>query len=345
MGTLTTKLGLSQYDGGDSPRWTEDLNPPLGEVSTSYNQDMAKIDAWAALIETDIATIEANIATIEANITIIETDITTIEANLLSHTHDGTDAAQVSHTDLLDISTTGVGALHVTGGDAHAHTAGEGAQIDHGELGGLADDDHPQYLLHSLAGTETSPFLLGNGDNAFIIKTPLQVREILGIKDVTHYLKDMQYSVLNGNYEVTGSPGEWLWIDDSQKGLTKLTFSNIIAGDRLDVRAMGRAIATPPNEVDLSLAIAIVNGVGNPTNDNGAGKPTVLSMMTSAYGVQSGAVSSEYVFGSSYSTITIWLGVKNNLVQNYALRAVSTSPYSTSERYTRLSASLYREVG
>jgi hypothetical protein len=38
----------------------------------------------------------------------------------------------------------------VTGGDNHDHTGGDGAQIDHGGLGGLGDDDHAGYLL--LAG-------------------------------------------------------------------------------------------------------------------------------------------------------------------------------------------------
>ena len=33
----------------------------------------------------------------------------------------------------------------VTGGNSHDHVGGDGAQIDHGGLGGLADDDHTQY--------------------------------------------------------------------------------------------------------------------------------------------------------------------------------------------------------
>jgi hypothetical protein len=35
----------------------------------------------------------------------------------------------------------------VTGGDAHDHSGGDGAQVDHGALGGLSDDDHSQYQL------------------------------------------------------------------------------------------------------------------------------------------------------------------------------------------------------
>ena len=34
---------------------------------------------------------------------------------------------------------------HVTNGDTHDHSGGDGAQVDHGGLAGLADDDHTQY--------------------------------------------------------------------------------------------------------------------------------------------------------------------------------------------------------
>jgi hypothetical protein len=38
-----------------------------------------------------------------------------------------------------------VAAKGVTNGDSHDHAGGDGAQVDHGGLGGLADDDHSQY--------------------------------------------------------------------------------------------------------------------------------------------------------------------------------------------------------
>jgi hypothetical protein len=37
----------------------------------------------------------------------------------------------------------------VTNGDSHNHNGGDGAQIDHGGLAGLTDDDHTQYALRS----------------------------------------------------------------------------------------------------------------------------------------------------------------------------------------------------
>lgn len=42
----------------------------------------------------------------------------------------------------LDVAPTSKG---VTNGDNHDHVGGDGAQIDHGEQGGLEDDDHTQY--------------------------------------------------------------------------------------------------------------------------------------------------------------------------------------------------------
>lgn len=40
----------------------------------------------------------------------------------------------------------------VTNGDTHDHSGGDGAQIDHGGLAGLADDDHTQYLTEARHG-------------------------------------------------------------------------------------------------------------------------------------------------------------------------------------------------
>lgn len=45
---------------------------------------------------------------------------------------------------------------HVTGGDAHDHVGGDGAQIAHGGLSGLSSDDHTGYLLATGARTGAS---------------------------------------------------------------------------------------------------------------------------------------------------------------------------------------------
>jgi len=51
---------------------------------------------------------------------------------------------------------------------------------DHGSLGGLADDDHTQYIKHSLA-TAVSNFLVASGAGVFIKKTLAEVKTLLGI--------------------------------------------------------------------------------------------------------------------------------------------------------------------
>ena len=70
----------------------------------------------------------------------------------------------------------------VTGGDAHDHVGGDGAQVDHGGLGGLADDDHTQYVRHTLAVAE-SDFLVGAPTpfGTWIKKTLAEVKTILGL--------------------------------------------------------------------------------------------------------------------------------------------------------------------
>lgn len=54
------------------------------------------------------------------------------------------------------------------------------SEIDHSELGGLTDDDHTQYIKHSLA-TAVSDFLVASGAGAFIKKTLAEVKTILGL--------------------------------------------------------------------------------------------------------------------------------------------------------------------
>ena len=73
-----------------------------------------------------------------------------------------------------------IAAKGVTNGDAHDHVGGDGAQIDHGGLAGLADDDHSQYIKHSLA-TAINDFLVASGVGAFVKKTLAEVKSILGL--------------------------------------------------------------------------------------------------------------------------------------------------------------------
>jgi hypothetical protein len=77
--------------------------------------------------------------------------------------------------------------LGVTNGNTHDHAGGDGAQIDHGGLGGLSDDDHTQYIKHSLA-TAANDFLVASGSGAFVKKTLEETKFVLGIASTpAHY--------------------------------------------------------------------------------------------------------------------------------------------------------------
>lgn len=81
----------------------------------------------------------------------------------------------------------------VTNGDSHDHVGGDGAQIDHGGLAGLADDDHTQYIKHSLA-TAVSDFLCASGAGVFVKKTLAEVKTILGLGSAA-YTASTDYAV------------------------------------------------------------------------------------------------------------------------------------------------------
>jgi hypothetical protein len=56
--------------------------------------------------------------------------------------------------------------------------AGVGGVTDHGDLTGLADDDHTQYIKHSLA-TAANDFLVASGSGTFVKKTLAETKAVL----------------------------------------------------------------------------------------------------------------------------------------------------------------------
>jgi hypothetical protein len=62
---------------------------------------------------------------------------------------------------------------------SHQSTGAQAGKLDHGlALDGLSDDDHPQYIKHSLA-TAISDFLVASGAGVFIKKTLAEVKTLL----------------------------------------------------------------------------------------------------------------------------------------------------------------------
>ena len=97
------------------------------------------------------------------------------------------------HLDLDNIGTTTHAAIDTHVGDATIHFTE--ASIDHGSISGLGDDDHTQYILHSIADA-TNDFLVASGadtfarktlgDTADLLETVLDHGSIQGLTDDDH---------------------------------------------------------------------------------------------------------------------------------------------------------------
>jgi hypothetical protein len=92
-----------------------------------------------------------------------------------------------------------IAAKGVTNGDSHDHVGGDGAQVDHGGLAGLSDDDHTQYIKHSLV-TAASDFLVASGSGTVVKKTLAETKTILNIdKNVIQILLNTTTALTTGD--------------------------------------------------------------------------------------------------------------------------------------------------
>lgn len=117
-----------------------------------------------------------------------ETNLGLLTTGLLKHSVAAgvsTPATAVADTDYLVPATAAATyapiAKGVTNGDTHDHSGGDGAQIDHGGLGGLTDNDHTQYVLHSLATAENDVLVGNNPVGTWVKKTLADFKTILGL--------------------------------------------------------------------------------------------------------------------------------------------------------------------
>ena len=79
--------------------------------------------------------------------------------------------------------------------------------IDHGNIQGLTDDDHTQYIRHNLS-TAASDFLIGSGSNTFIKKTLAETKTILGLGGGGGYIE-------TGGYTGDGTTDQTVSLSDS----------------------------------------------------------------------------------------------------------------------------------
>jgi hypothetical protein len=102
----------------------------------------------------------------------------------------------------------------------------EDADIDHGGIGGLSDDDHPQYIKHDLA-VAANDFLVASGIGVFVKKTLAETGAILegdidhgnlqGIADDDHTI----YPLVT-DFEVDRATIQTNWTDLTDGGETAL---------------------------------------------------------------------------------------------------------------------------
>lgn len=136
--------------------------------------------------------------------------------SLLGHNHDATYAPIANG---------------VTNGDSHDHSGGDGAQIDHGGLAGLSDDDHSQYHNDTRAATWLSGVSSVSGygwvldedsmssDSATKVPTQQSTKayvdsKVLSAKcyiqqDSSQSLSDTTYSAINWDNEITDTDTMW----------------------------------------------------------------------------------------------------------------------------------------
>ena len=94
--------------------------------------------------------------------------------DMLKSVYDTDDDGIVDNAEKLEGSTKS----QVQDHPPQAHTLASHLTKAHDELTGLADDDHPQYIKHSLA-TAISDFLVASGAGVFVKKTLAEVKTLL----------------------------------------------------------------------------------------------------------------------------------------------------------------------
>ncbi len=194
-----------------------------------------------------ITNFEADRATIATN----WTDLTDAGETAL-HSHAGSGDELVGVDDVATAGYLGVadndGVLrtdnsigYADGGDFITLSVAE-AYVDHGGLGGLEDDDHTQYVLHTLADA-ANDFLVASGDDAFGKKTLAEVGALLE-GDMDHsnlqnldtgaahsYIDQDVTSGATPIFAAIYAKAAEKGIDFTADGATKLYFDNILEAE------------------------------------------------------------------------------------------------------------------
>lgn len=149
----------------------------------------------------------------------------------------------------------------VTNGDSHDHAGGDGGQVDHGGLGGLGDDDHTQYIKHSLA-TDVNDMLMASGAGTFVKKTVAQVQATLGLGSAAY--------TASSDYAVSG------------KGVTNGDSHDHVGGDGAQIDHGGLAGLGDDDHTQYLLKANFIDGwIGAPALTFGAADAPVYTVTCS----------------------------------------------------------------
>jgi hypothetical protein len=193
--------------------------------SKADNNDVVKHDGSVALTDNWITGYKITADQIASSIAMgtapLEVVSTTVVTNLNADLLDGVHASALEPTvtkgnltagsNKISIGGTGTGAVIGTGVSVDVAQA----NLDHGSIGGLSDDDHTQYVKHSLAEA-VSDFLVGAGTSTFtfVKKTLAEVKTILGLGSAA-YTASTDYAV-SGKGVTNGDSHDHVGGDGSQ---------------------------------------------------------------------------------------------------------------------------------
>jgi len=183
-----------------------------------HNGSVALTANWLAGYKITAAQIASSIAVGTAPLEVVSTTVVTnLNADLLDGVHSSALEPTVTKGNLTagsnKISIGGTGTGSVIGAGVTVDVAQ--SNLDHGSIGGLSDDDHTQYVKHSLA-TAVSDFLVGAGTSTFtfVKKTLAEVKTILGLGSAA-YTASTDYAV-SGKGVTNGDSHDHVGGDGSQ---------------------------------------------------------------------------------------------------------------------------------
>lgn len=189
----------------------------------SANWDAGGFEIRSATFESDIVTGTAPLV-IASTTKVANLNVDSLDDQSGAYYLDSTNFTGTDWTDLTDAGPTTL----------HKH--------DHGNLDGLGDNDHSQYILHSLADA-VNDFLVASGANTYVKKTLAQTGAILE-GDIDH-----------GNIQGLSTGADHSYIDQDVKAAASPTFVKV---NTTEIEYGGN-ITIDANKFDTDSTVTIMN--------------------------------------------------------------------------------------